>query len=119
MTGTDLAAIIVGLISVISAALAGKAARSAAKHNSDASILNTRTQAETEAYNRARKMDVETIERQDKEIQDLQLENQKIKAELRTLKFEHDTLQREYREQQEEIQTLRRHLSRLAEEQKK
>lgn len=31
-------------------------------------MMNSRTAAETEAYNRARKMDIETIERQEKDI---------------------------------------------------
>lgn len=71
MDGSNWATIIVAIVSVGSAYLAGRAARSAAKHTSDASVMNSRTQAETEAYNRARNMDMQTIERQEKELEKL------------------------------------------------
>jgi len=63
---------VVASIGLVSAALAGRSARKAAQSSADASTANERTKAETEAYNRARKMDIETIERQEAEIKKLQ-----------------------------------------------
>lgn len=57
MTATLWATIIVAVISVGSAVFSGRAAR-----------YGSRTQAETEAYIRARKIDTETIERQEKDL---------------------------------------------------
>jgi len=90
MKGSDWAVIIVALISVMSAVLAGRSARKAAKYDSDASIMNSKTLAETEAYNRARKMDIETIERQDRDLDLLRLK-------VRALQEDNDRLHEENR----------------------
>ena len=63
--------IIVAFIGVVSAWLSARAARNAAKYSADASTANEKAKAETDAYQRARKMDIETIERQDQEIREL------------------------------------------------
>jgi predicted RNase H-like nuclease (RuvC/YqgF family) len=62
---------VVALIGVVSAWLSARAARNAAKFSADASTANEKAKAETDAYHRARKMDIETIERQDAEIREL------------------------------------------------
>jgi predicted RNase H-like nuclease (RuvC/YqgF family) len=95
MTGADWAAIIVGVISVAAAIFSGRAARSAAKFNSDASIMNSRTQAETEAYIRARNMDLKTIEQQDKEIEEIRINNEELRAKVRALITENLELRQE------------------------
>jgi len=61
----------VATIGIVSSWLAGRSARKAAQFSADASTANERTKAETEAYNRARKMDIETIARQEAEIKKL------------------------------------------------
>lgn len=61
----------VAAIGIVSSWLAGRSARKAAQFSADASTANERTKAETEAYNRARKMDIDTIARQETEIQKL------------------------------------------------
>lgn len=106
MAGADWAAIIVGIISVVSAVFSGRAARSAAKYNSDASIANARIQAETEAYNRARRMDVETIERQDREIEEIRQHNERLRDKIRKLTVDNLELR-------EENESLRRRVTRL------
>jgi predicted RNase H-like nuclease (RuvC/YqgF family) len=116
MEGSDWAAIFVALISVISAALAGRAARAAAKYNSDASVASTRAQAETEAYSRARKMDIETIERQDKEIEELVDANFRLNARCKELERKQQEDRELIRTQQEEIQSLKRRVARLTPE---
>lgn len=106
MSGSEWAAIIVGLISVVAAIFSGRAARSAAKFNSDASITNSRTQAETEAYIRARNMDLKTIEQQDKEIEEIRVNNEELRKRVRVLITENIELR-------EENDSLRRRVARL------
>jgi hypothetical protein len=106
MSSADWALIIVGLISVVSAALAGRSARKAAKYDSDASITNSKTLAETEAYNRARQMDIETIERQDKEIDSIRDENRKLRLKVRELQEDNETIHEENRKLKQRVRRL-------------
>lgn len=92
MDGANWAAIVVAAISIISAYLSGRAAHKAAQSNSSASVSNAKTQAEIEAYGRARKMDIETIERQDKEIEEIREENKKMNDRIRELKLDNERL---------------------------
>jgi len=94
MGGSDWAVIIVGVISVASAYASAKAARNASKYNSDASVTSIRIQAETEAYDRARNMDVKTIERQDQEIEELRRNGQQLREKVRSLLTENESLKR-------------------------
>lgn len=68
----NIAGVIISIISALGALAASRAA-------SKASTGNARTEAEKEAYDRARKMDVETIERQDKEIDEIREQNKLLK----------------------------------------
>ena len=106
MKGSDWAAVVVALISILSAVLAGRSARRAAKYDSDASVTNSRTLAETEAYNRARKMDIETIERQDKEIDEIREQNRQLRAKVRELQNDNEKIH-------EENRVLRQRVTRL------
>ena len=92
MDGANWAAIAVALISIISAYLSGRAANKAAQSSSNASMINERTKAETEAYNRARKMDIETIQRQDAEIEEIREENRNFREEIRALRRDNERL---------------------------
>lgn len=94
MAGSDWAVIFVALISVFAAVLSGRAARAAAKYNSDASTMASKTTAETEAYIRARNMDLKTIELQDKEIAEIRQNNADLREKVRTLRAENDSLRR-------------------------
>jgi FtsZ-binding cell division protein ZapB len=109
MDGSDWAIIIVALISVVSAALAARSARKAAKYDSDASMANSKTLAETEAYNRARKMDIETIERQDKEIDEIREQHRKLRAKVRELQQENENLHEENRVLKQRVARLEQH----------
>jgi predicted RNase H-like nuclease (RuvC/YqgF family) len=113
MEGSDWAAVIVGLISVIAAIFSGKAARSAAKLNADASTTNSRTLAETEAYARARKMDIETIERQEEDIEELRKNNHQIREKLRALMEHNERLRNDNQSLHQDNEVLRRRVSRL------
>lgn len=94
MDAANWAAIIVAIVSVVSAALSGRAAQKAAQSSSHATISNARTQAETEAYNRARKMDIETIDRQDKELEELRIQVRNVKLDNERLHEDNDRLRR-------------------------
>lgn len=85
MEAKDWATVIVAAISLISAVLAGRSAANASKYS-------TRTQAETEAYNRARKMDTETIERQDAEIKKLRKKIEELEEDAEMLHGENKLL---------------------------
>lgn len=85
LDGANWATIIVAIVAFISAIFSGRAASNASKYS-------TRTTAETEAYNRARKMDVETIERQDKEIEELQQKVKELKVSEQRLNEDNDRL---------------------------
>lgn len=99
MEAGNWAMVIVAGISLISAILSGRAAAGASKYSSKA-------QAETEAYNRARKMDIETIERQDKELEEIREENRKMQQKMGELKLDNERLH-------EDNDRLRRRVSRL------
>lgn len=78
----DLPDVLVGIgIALIGAITSIAAGRAAAR----ASMSNARTDAEKEAYSRARNMDVATIERQDREIAELQEQNRLLRTENETL----------------------------------
>lgn len=109
MKGSDWAAIVVAFISILSAVLAGRSARTASKYNSDASITNSRTLAETEAYNRARKMDIETIERQDKEIDEIREQNRRLREKVRELQSDNENLHEENRVLKQRVTRLERY----------
>ncbi len=65
MDGGNWAAIIVATLALLSAAYTARQA-------SKASTTSVRTQAETEAYNRARKLDTDTIASQERKIEKLE-----------------------------------------------
>lgn len=79
------ATVIVGAVALISAILSARAAAGASKYSS-------RAQAETEAYNRARKMDVETIDRQDKEMEEIRADNALMLQRMKELKLDNERL---------------------------
>lgn len=106
MDSASWALIVVALISVVSAVLSGRAAKSAARLNSDATVMNSRTQAETDAYNRARKMDIETIERQDREIDEIRDNSEKLREKVRELTKDNERIH-------EDNDRLRRRISAL------
>jgi TolA-binding protein len=74
----------VNVASVIVAAIAALSAYASQRNASRASTINTqatsRVDMEKEAYERARQFDTDTIERQDKEIQELRQEIAVLKA---------------------------------------
>lgn len=85
MDGGNWAAIIVAVLALLSA---GYTARQASK----ASTTSVRTQAETEAYSRARKMDTETIEKQEKKIERLEARVEHLEEQNDMLEQDNDRL---------------------------
>lgn len=113
MKGSEWAIIIVALISVLSAIFSGRSAKAAAKYNSDASVMNSRTMAETEAYERARRMDIATIERQDEEIAEIRENAEKLRDKVRTLMQHNTQLREDNQKLHQDNETLRRRIARL------
>jgi TolA-binding protein len=83
--GGNWAAIIVATLALLSAAYTARQA-------SKASTTSVRTQAETEAYERARKMDTETIGKQEKKIEKLEARVQQLEEKNETLEEDNDRL---------------------------
>lgn len=83
MTPLDIGSIIVAIVAALGA---WAAQRSAAKSNTFNTLVAGRLDAEREAYERARGFDVETIKRQDAEINELRAYNEALKNELKQVK---------------------------------
>ncbi len=85
MTGllVPIASVIVAIIAAASAIAAQRAAAKASVTNTQ---VSSRTDMEKEAYERARRMDVETIERQDEELKEARAKIEKLEAEVADLK---------------------------------
>lgn len=106
------------VVSLFVAAMAALAALASQRSASRASTMNTQTTSrvdmEKEAYDRARKFDIETIERQDAEIaslrEDLKDANDKIdiaRAEARAARAEAREAHAEADELRKELRALR------------
>lgn len=84
MDAGNWAAIITSLFALFGVWASSRNARKAAEKNavvvSTADLAKTRLAMETEAYDRARKYDTETIARQDKELEDLRQAVAEVKA---------------------------------------
>lgn len=106
MASSDWVAVAVGSVSAVSAWLAGRSAKKASE-------FNTKTTAETEAYNRARQMDIETLDRQKRDLTEIRENNKEIREKLREMKLENDKLKEDNRVLHEENAILRRRVARL------
>lgn len=106
MDASNWSVIAVAIISLVGAALSGRAAKKATKITTEASVANSKVLAETEAYGRARKMDVETIERQDEEIKEIQQNNRDLREKVRELKKDNEKLHRENLKLRERVTRL-------------
>lgn len=95
----SLQALFVALVSALGAYSAARAANKASVRNTDS---NNRVEMEKEAYERARKLDTDTIARQDAEMEELRVENKRLREDNRAL--------------HEEILTLKDRLTKLEEE---
>lgn len=73
------------IVSAVVAIVASGSAYASQRAASRASMVNSRTAAEEEAYIRARDMDIETIRRQDEEIAELRAENKSLHKKMRDL----------------------------------
>lgn len=74
------------LVAVIAALGAWAAQRSAARASRINTSVSGRLEAEKNAYERARAFDIQTIERQDAEIAELQEANEVLRNELKRVK---------------------------------
>lgn len=77
----DTTSIVSAVVAIVASGSAFASQRAAAK----ASTANSRTAAEEQAYIRARDMDIETIRRQDAEIDELRTENKRQQKQIREL----------------------------------
>lgn len=87
MDATNLASLIVACIAALTAIASQRSA-------SKASVVNSRTAAEEEAFNRARKMDVDTIDRLDKENKELREREKELEEQVDILRWKVSRLER-------------------------
>lgn len=121
MDGGDYASIIAGIIAALSAwavsRSAGKANRLAKELESQAAVEaerirtegtkeTTRSQAETDAYERARSFDVATIERQTAEILQVRADNVHLNADVKRVNRENQELFAEREALRNEIRVM-------------
>lgn len=103
------------VISVAVAFIAAAAAYASQRAAARASTLNTQTTSrvdmEKDAYERARKFDTETIQRQDVEILELRQDNRNLHEKIGVAQSEAREACREARECQVETQSLRERLA--------
>lgn len=110
------AGIIVAAIGVIAALLSGRSASKAAKYNADVSLATAKVEAETAAYKRAREMDVETIERQKKDIQDIRANNEDLRSKIRRLLAENNSLNEQNESLRQRVTSLERQIGQTSEQ---
>lgn len=121
MDGGDYASIIAGIIAALSAwavsRSAGKANRLAKELETQAAVESerirkeaatetTRSQAETEAYERARSFDIATIERQTAEILQVRADNVHLNADVKRVNRENQELFAEREALRNEIRAM-------------
>lgn len=109
MKSSDWALVIVALIGLVSAALAARSAQKSAEYDKEAKVASEKTMAETEAYNRARKMDIETIQRQDKEIDEIREQNRLLRQRIRELMDDNERIREDNRQLRQRVARLERY----------
>lgn len=103
----DLVTLAVAAIAALSAYASQRAAAKASTLNT---TTTTRVDMEKEAYDRARKFDIETIERQDAEIDELRQDNKELHEKIDVARAEARSARAEAREAHAEADRLRREL---------
>lgn len=101
------------LVAAIAALSAYASQRAAAKATNLNTTTTSRVDMEKEAYDRARKFDIETIERQDAEIAELRADNQDLHDKIDVARSEAREARREAREAHAESEALRAELRKL------
>jgi TolA-binding protein len=121
MNSTEVASIAGSVVISLIAALSGRASSKAA---SRASITNTstssRVEMEKEAYERARKLDTETIQRQDDEMDEMRLTIRELKeaGQARDVRYErlhheHELVIADNARLREEVRRVRQRFTRI------
>lgn len=87
--GVGIASIVISIVAALGAWLSARESRKATTTNT---VASGRVEMEKEAYERARALDVETIERQDKRIKELEEEAEDTEEDLRQLHHANDQL---------------------------
>jgi len=105
------------LVAIIAALSAYASQRAAAKASNLNTTTTSRVDMEKEAYDRARKFDIETIERQDAEIAELRQDNKSLHEKVDVARAEARAARQEAREAHAEADELRRELRDLRRQQ--
>lgn len=107
----DAGSIVTIIVAIIAAASAIASQRAAARASTMNTNTTSRVDMEKDAYERARKFDTETIERQDAEILELRADNRILHEKVAVAQSEAREARRESRECQAENRQLRERLA--------
>lgn len=97
MNAIDISAIIIAIIALGSSWVTARTSSKATTINNE---TNARVEMEKEAYNRARDFDINTIERQNEQIEKLQRENRELKETVRVLTERLNRLEKEVHDEE-------------------
>ena len=103
--------IITALVAIIATGSAYASQRAAARASTMNTITTSRVDMEKEAYDRARKFDIETIERQDAEIEELRRDNVELHEKIAVARSEARAARQDAREAQTENRQLRERIA--------
>lgn len=97
MNAIDISAIAIAIIALGSSWVTARTSSKATTINNE---TNARVEMEKEAYNRARDFDINTIERQNEQIEKLQRENRELKETVRVLTERLNRLEKEVHDEE-------------------
>lgn len=109
MDKSNVVTLVVAICSLLAALSAQRQSTKVSKGNNEAVIFNARTDAETEAYVRARAMDLETIARQAGELKEIRAEFDKLDKKCDELEAKCDELLEQNKRLRERIVELEKH----------
>lgn len=97
MDKSDFVTLLVAVMSLAAAIASQRQSAKATRGTNETAIINARTDAETEAYVRARAMDTETINRQGAELKEMRAELVELRDKVEALETKNDELERNHR----------------------
>lgn len=97
MNAIDISAIAIAIIALGSSWVTARTSSKATTINNE---TNARVEMEKEAYTRARDFDINTIERQNEQIEKLQRENRELKETVRVLTERLNRLEKEVHDEE-------------------
>lgn len=113
MDKSDIITLLIALIAIVPAFASLKASSRAAAGEKESAIITSRSDAETEAYLRARTLDTETINRQGSELKEMRAELTALHDKYEELETKYDRLESQHKNVVRDNQRLRERIVEL------